>query len=97
MHPSPQNFTDLHRAFGMTRWKLEFMRWAEREQLHAWYMPKRPQDWAVAQQASRMADHIARTPEFKERWVRACEDAIMQNVSARPPPLDAWLAVPPPR
>ena len=68
----------------MNRWRREFRAWAERENMAAWAMPKKPEDWRVAQAASRMFDHIARTPEFQQRWRDAVVKDVMENYPQTP-------------
>lgn len=59
----------------MTRWKAEFHRWAERERLQAYYMPRKPEDWRIAKAASLVAHEQVSAPEFQARWLAAVEQA----------------------
>lgn len=59
----------------MTRWKLEFRLWAAREKLAAFSVPKRWEDYRVAQAVSRVYDSVWRSDEFQE--------AVRKDIEAR--------------
>lgn len=65
----------------MTRWKREWQRWVEREGLWAYMTPRKPEDWARAQMASRFIDYQFRKPEVQQAIHDHVVDSLLNGGS----------------